>query len=251
MKVIFATLFVGWLVSLSALGQEKEAKVADPFAAGAKDGTPKNISVQLEYIEMSHKDLTRLLMEYKPTSSDATVLRKKVQEAVDKDQAKVIETQLISSKADRRASAQSFNEFVYPIEYEPPGGLLNEEMLKADEYPFIMALPSGFETRNVGSSLEAEPFLTSDSKMIDVKFISKYLWHSGDNIWHESKDSEGNVCKTTTPNFYLIDIDTSATVVSGQFFLAGVVSPKDVKGQVDSERKVMAFLKCDALPVVP
>lgn len=247
--MIFAALILGWLGVLTTFAQEKTEK--DPFVAEASEGAPKNIRVQLEYIDVSQKDLTRLMMEDKSTTTDAKALRMKVQELVDKGEAKFIDTQLITAIAQRQAMSSSFNEYVYPIEYDPPGGINPESSQKADEHPFIMALPTSFETRNVGSNLEIEATLTDDSRLLDVRVSSTFLWHSGDNIWHESKDSKGNVYKTTTPNFYKIGIETSAMVVTGQYFLAGVVSPKDAKGQVDTERKVMAFLKCDALSVVP
>lgn len=252
MKVIFATLFVGWLVSLSAFGQEKEAKVADPFTAGAKDGAPKNISVQLEYIEMTHKDLTRLLMEYKPTSSDATALRVKVQEMVDKDLAKVMETKMVINRSGQKSSTESIKEFVYPVDYDLSPTPRIEGSTETQERPVApFGIPNAYETRNTGSTFEVETHLGQDNKIIDVRIVSQQVWHTGENIWCELKDKLGNVYKNTSQDFYKIGIDTSVTVVSGQYFLLGVVSPKDAKGKVDSERKVMAFLKCDVLSVTP
>lgn len=40
---------------------------------------PKLIRVQVEFIEMAHKDLTRLMMDDKSETADATALRMKVQ----------------------------------------------------------------------------------------------------------------------------------------------------------------------------
>ncbi|MES2983355.1 MAG: hypothetical protein V4727_13670 [Verrucomicrobiota bacterium] len=250
MKAIFAALFVGWLVNLSAFGQEKVAEATDPFVANPEASTPKIISVQLEYIEMSHKDLTRLLMEHKLKSSDATALRMKVQEMVEKDGAKVMETQLITARSNQKATAESLSEYIYPTEYDPPGEIMMKYLAESGRLPFNSATASSFETRNLGSSFEVEPSL-DESGLLSVRFFSKYTWHSGDVIWHESKDPAGNIYKTSMPNFYSISVDASVDVVSGQYFLAGVVSPKDASGQVDTERKVMAFLKCDALSVVP
>ena len=252
MKVIFGSLVVVWLVIINAIGQEKEIKIADPFAAASKASTPKNISVQLEYIEMSHKDLTRLLMEHKPTTSDATALRLKVQEMVDKDLAKVMETQMVSSRSGQKSSSESIKEFVYPIEYNFSYTPSAENLPEPQDKPVVpFGIPSSYETRNTGSTFEVEPYLSEDHKFIDVRIFSHCVWLTGENIWCELKDNLGNVFKNITPDFYVIKVDTSMTVVSGQYFLAGILSPKDAKGQLDPERKVMAFLKCDALTVVP
>jgi hypothetical protein len=246
MKVIFAALFFGWMMGLSAFGQEKNAKVADP------DTSPlKNVSVQLEYIDVPHKDLTRLLMEHKPTTSDATALRMKVQEMVEKDTAKVMETKIMTVRYGQKASNESHNELCYPIDFDPPGHDFVMPAPEKDGFRFTNAMPTAWETRNIGSSLEVEANLAGNSKLVDVRINANYTWHTSDSILYESKDSFGNIYKTTSPNIYKLGIETSATVVTGQYFLAGVVSPKDAKGQVDSERKIMLFLKCDALSVVP
>jgi hypothetical protein len=252
MKVIFAALFVGWLVSLSAFGQEKEAKIPDPFAAASKDSTPKNISVQLELIEMSHKDLTRLLMEHKFKSADASALRMKVQEMVEKDLAKVMETKMVTNRSGQISNTESIREFVYPVDYDlspTPSVEGSTDPLNHPVTPF--GIPNCYETRNTGSTFEVVTNLGEDNKIIDVKIVSQQVWHTGENIWCELKDKIGNVYKNTSQDFYKIGIDTSVTVVSGQYFLLGVVSPKDAKGKLDSERKVMAFLKCDVLSVAP
>ncbi len=252
MKVIFATLFIGWLGFVSAFGQEKDAKVADPFVADPDASAPKNISVQLEYIEMSHKDLTRLLMEYKPRTSDATALRMKVQEMVEKDVAKVMETKMVINRSGQISNTESIREFVYPVDYDlspTPSIEGSTEPLNHPVTPF--GIPNSYETRNTGSTFEVVTNLGEDNKIIDVRIVSQQVWHSGENIWSELKDKIGNVYKNTSQDFYKIGIDTSVTVVSGQYFLLGVVSPKDAKGKVDSERKVMAFLKCDVLSVAP
>lgn len=247
MKVIFAVLFVGWSVSVSAFGQVKNAESID-----SKVSNSKNISVQLEYIEMSHKDLTRLLMDHKPMSSDATALRMKVQEMVEKDTARVMETKMVVNRSGQKSTTESIREFIYPIDYNPSYTPSAEDLPEPQDKPVVpFGIPSATETRNTGSTFEVETFLGQDNKIIEVRIVSQQVWHTGDNIWCELKDKLGNVFKNTTQDFYKIGIDTSVTVVSGQYFLLAVVSPKDVMGKVDTERKVMAFLKCDALSVVP
>jgi hypothetical protein len=158
MKVIFAALFFGWLVSFSAFGQENEAKLPDPFAAASKDSAPKNISVQLELIEISHKDLTRLLMEHKPKSADATALRMKVQEMVDKNVAKTIDTQMVVSKVGLKTSSASKQETIYPTDYQFAENKekADKEFKSSDGIPVCFGNPTAFEIRNVGTSIESE-----------------------------------------------------------------------------------------------
>ena len=45
----------------------------------------------------------------------------------------------------------------------------------------------------------------------------------------------------------MVRLNTSITCINGQYSLAGVLSPKDDKGEVDMTRKLMVFVKCDVL----
>jgi hypothetical protein len=46
------------------------------------------------------------------------------------------------------------------------------------------------------------------------------------------------------PDFNAVRLNTSVTCISGQYSLAGVLSPKNDKGEVDMTRKLMVFVKC-------
>lgn len=270
MKVICTALFVGLMGGLAHAQDE----VPPPFdridsepATEQKDGydpfdpemfAPKHVRAQLEYIDLSQKDLTRLMMQEKSTRTDATALRMKVQEMVDKDAAKIIDTQMVVSRSGQKSTTLSQKEFLYPTEYEPinqvppaDGEKAVKETPKPVGVDFNAALPTSFESRNVGSSFEVEPTIGEDDKVIDIRILSQYIWHTGNAIWHETKSPEKNAYKIVTPDFYLVSIDTSVTTIKGQYVLVGIVSPKAANGQADPDRKVMAFLKCDVLSSVP
>jgi len=259
MKTIFAFWFSALLVVISAHGQE----VPPAFERGGNAETgdagydpfdpaidaPKMIRVQVELVEMSHKDLTRLLMEDKAKTADATALRMKVQALVNEDTAKVIDTQIVTGRSGQKSTTDSLHEFIYPTEYEPLD--MEKMMEKFPGIPFNPAHPTAFETRNLGSKLESEPTLAEDEKIIDLRLQSEFLWHTGNTVWSERKDADGNVFKTSMPDFYLIRISTSVVCITGQYVLAGVLSPKDAKGAVDHDRKIMVFAKCNVLPAIP
>lgn len=215
---------------------------------------PKTVRVQVEFIEMPHKTATKLLMEEKSMSADATALRMKVQGKVDKEEAKVLETQVVLSRSGQKSTVESVHELIYPTEFEPITDKKVEEQVKnaiSPLFPSNPAMPSAFETRNVGSSLEVEPAITDDDKMIDLRFTPEFIWHTGDRVWHEGKDSAGNVFQVKMPDFYTIRLYTSLTCVDGQYIMAGVLSPKNDKGELEQDRKVMVFVKCDILHSIP
>ncbi len=226
------------------------ATAVDPFDPDAI--APKMIQVQMEYIELSHELLTRLLFLAEPKSTDATPLRKQLQELVAKNEAKVLETQIVVCKSGQKATTESLHEFIYPTEYEPPTGSKPDEKPKAlplTSFPSNPATPTAFDTRNVGSNLEVEPTLSEGSKLIDVRIIPEISWHTGDTIWAETKDTLGKVSHVKTPDFYVIRTNTAVTCISGQYMLISVQSSKDAQGDADMTRKVVVLVKCDVLSV--
>lgn len=228
-----------------------EMFIHDPFDPATN--APLVIRVQVEFIKVSHKDLTRLLMGDKAETADATALRMEVQKMVDQDEAQIIDTQMVIGRSGQKSTSESRSEFIYPTEYE--AGVMDEkviaEMLKNKTFPSNPGNPAAFETRNLGSLLESEPIVTEDGNMVDLRVLPSITWHTGNTVWNESKDALGNITKVSMPGIYTIEINTSLTCVSGQYCLLSVVSPKDKDGRMDPESKVMVFVKCKVLPVIP
>ncbi len=215
---------------------------------------PKQVQVQVEFVEMSHEALTKLLFLAKPKSSDATKLREQVLDMVSKNEAKVLETQIAVARSGQKATAESIHEFIYPTEYEPPKlpGSTGSDAGDAPKNPPEWSpgpTPTAFDTRNLGSSLEIEPTIGEDNRIVDLRFVPELVWHTGNVIWHEGKDSSGNPFKVQMPDIYTLRLSTALTLINGQYTLAGVVSPKDEKGDTDMTRKVMIFVKGDVLVV--
>lgn len=226
------------------------ATEVDPFDPDTK--APKMIQVQVEYIELSHELLTKLLFLAEPKSADATPLRKQLQELVAKNEAKVMETQIVVCKSGQKATTESLHEFIYPTEYDPPLKEKPEDKLKAQtggSFPSNPPTPTAFDTRNVGPTLEVEPILSEDNRIIDLRLVPEISWHTGDTIWQETKDTLGNVSKVKMPDFYVIRANTAVTCLGGQYTLISVQSPKDAKGDADMTRKVVVLVKCDVLSV--
>jgi hypothetical protein len=210
---------------------------------------PVQAQVQVEFVEMGHEALTKLLFLAKPASSDATKLREQVKDMVSRNEAKVLETQIAIARSGQKATSESIHEFIYPTEYEPPE-LTAGNVVPKNPPPWSPGpTPTAFETRNVGSTLEIEPTIGTDNRIIDLRFVPELVWHTGSVTWHEGKDQLGNPFHVRMPDFYTLRLNTALTLVSGQYALAGALSPKDDKGETDMTRKVMVFVKCDVLVV--
>lgn len=108
-------------------------------------------------------------------------------------------------------------------------------------------MPTAFDTRNLGNTLEVEPTLGADGNLIDIRIAAELTWHTGNTPWLENKDSIGNNHKVQMPDFYTLRLNTSLICPKARYILLGVQSPKDDKGGIDMTRKVVVLLKCDVL----
>jgi hypothetical protein len=266
MRNALFSLAAGVAVLSVYLGAQEPDTVPPPFEKAAVDGAseadpfdedvnaPRMIRVQVEYVELSHETLTDLLFLADPPSADATPLRKQVQELVKKGEAKVIETMILNARSGEKALAESISEFIYPTEYEPPTlpGSFEKSALsdaQALEKLLNFATPTSFETRNLGTTLEIEPTSGADDKVIDLRLAPDLVWHTGETVWLERKDSLGNISRIQMPKIYSLRTTTALTCKEGQYVFAAALSPKDAEGTTDPSRKVIVFVKCDILVV--
>ncbi len=238
------------LAPIRSTAQPQQA--ADP--SSALDA--RIIQVQVEYVEMPHTALTNLLFLADPKTSDATGLRKQVQEMVLKNEAMVLETQLISGKSGEKVTTESVSELIYPTEYEPgsmPCGFTTPAPVPATPPPAnvyapdLPILPTAFDTRNTGSSLEVESTLSEDRKFVNVHIAPNLVWHTGNTSWLDIKDPLDNCYKMEMPEFYSLSFKTHVSCVEGRYLMPTIMSPKDANGRPDFTRKVIVFVKCNVL----
>jgi hypothetical protein len=230
---------------------------SDPFAAAdptdLKPKPPLQVQIQVEFIEMSHKALTKLLFLANPDATNGTALRTKLQAMVETDEAEVLDTQVVVSKSGQRSNNESIHEFIYPTEYEAPrlpGTFSGTSPLeRASIITGENAIPTAFATRSLGGSLVVEPAFGEGGRLVELLLVPELVWHTGNTTYLEKKDALGHVSKVEMPDIYAIRLSTTVTCVAGQYLMASVLSPKNAKGEVDMTRKVMVFVKCDVLSV--
>ena len=252
------------LLSLISVSHgQTDVKGVDPFSAenGAKvkgEAPTKQIRVQVEFIDVSHEQFTELMFGPKPPANDGE-LRKQVAQLVKDGKGTIIETLLCTALNGQKATSESIEEFIYPTEYEP--ATLPEKIEgKAAEAagttegnrpdPSTGPMPTAFDTRNVGSTLEIEPTLSEDGRIINLRFVPEIVYHVGNEIWSEWKGEHGN-SPVQMPTFYAIRINTTATLASGHYQLCGALSPKNKEGKPDFSRKLMVFVKADVITTGP
>jgi len=225
----------------------------DPTGEQQEANLPRQVRVQVEYIEMSLEEMSALMNDTTATKNDTT-LRKHVAELIKNGKAKLIENQMLVARSGEKSSTESIREFIYPTEYEPsemPSTVKIEN--GAEEKVSGKALatgptPTAFETRNLGATLVVEPTISDSNKFIDVRIEPELVYHVENTVWAEWEDKHGEA-NIVMPVMYTMRVNTAVTVATGKPCLVAALSPKDDKGVTDTSRKVMVFLKADVIVV--
>ena len=223
----------------------------DPL--GEHDNLPKLLRVHLEFIEMPQETLTKLMQPVREGADD-TKLRAEVGELIAKGEASVIETSIGMSRSGQKSTFESVREFIYPTEYMEVGAAEDEKETEKgagdskDTARGLRVIGSAFETRNLGTTLEIEPTLGENNKIVDLRLTPEITYHVGNETWTEWKDSKGDA-SVRLPAIYTLRVNTATTMEVGKPQMIAALSPKGENGITDQKRKVMVFLRCDVLTV--
>lgn len=214
----------------------------------------KQVRIQVEFIDVSHEQLTELMFGEKVAANDGE-LRKQVAQLVKDGKATIAETMLCVAQDKQKASTESIEELIYPTEYEPAtvtNGFpaKDDDLTKPARADAVGPLPTAFDTRNLGATLEVEPHLSQDSKSVNLRIVPEIIYHVGNQVWAEWKD-ERSSAPVQMPLIYALRVNTSVTLTLGHYTLLAALSPKNKDGFPDFTRKLMVFVKADSVETGP
>jgi hypothetical protein len=257
------TLFALLVLSSSLVAQEAAPRPApEAFENGdlgkaedfdASPNAPMMVQVTVEFIEVPQAEVTRLLSKEK-LGKDAAKLREELQKSVDAQKANLYETMMVVARSANKATAESIREVIYPTEYEQPELTCNppiteEQAAQGKSRRVCPPLPSAFETRNTGSTLEIEPTIGDDNTTIDLRLVPEIVFDTGVRKWNVHKDELGNESWIEMPLFYSLRTNTSLTLSDGMPQLLSVLTPKGADGTPDPSRKMLVIVTADIVKV--
>lgn len=244
------------LVQLSAIlpASAQEVKTAPPAPKSPVENLDKQLQIQVEWIEVDAETATDLLMDENPAqpavirSSNAGPLRQTLQESIDKGKATLVESVMVTARSGQRAKAESIHEYIYPTEYDA-GSFVHSEKSLGTATKQIAPQARNFETRNVGVTLEVDPVIGSDERIIDLNLAPELVYLTGKESWGKH-EAEGSAVEVLMPSFYTVKTTTQVTLVAGEYLLMSVQSPRNLEtGMTDPERKILVFVKANLIAV--
>jgi hypothetical protein len=217
--------------------------VAAALATSGLHAAEPNIRVCVRLIELSHPELTKLLGE------SVTKLHPAAMALTRDGRAKLIDSSVLTTLSQRKATAESIGERIYPVEYEPhvfPSSV-GETQPPFKIPPFQVGRPvvsAAWEIRNTGMTLEAEPSYDEDSKMITVRMAPEWVGMTTPTTWVEYVDEWGDA-SDRRPTFTTLRCNTALTLAPGRFALAAVLTPQPEPPPPAVARKVLVFVRAD------
>lgn len=216
----------------------------------ANQSPPKLVRVCLQFIEIPHPILTEMLAE---KDSDGANMHAKAVAFAKDGKAKILETCLVLGRAGQRFTLESIREEIYPTEYSPPSlpGTFSSTPKSDSSGPPtnpIFRSPTAFETRNTGVTVEVEPTLSADGRIIDLHISSEVVTPLRLETWMDHKDQWGDG-SIRMPVFETWRANTSLSVEPDKFELASVISPRPHAPVPAVSRKILVFVRADIVPV--
>ncbi|RYD83851.1 MAG: hypothetical protein EOP84_07125 [Verrucomicrobiaceae bacterium] len=138
---------------------------------------------------------------------------------------------LLKGDADEKMVAESIEEMRYPIRFDTPNiphDLSKQnalEVLKA--WPAVAVIPTSFETRNIGQTLEMETFVSDDGQWIDMNVVAQHIRFLRWVKFDAGRLANGERLSIEQPHMHVLRNTQSLRMRNGQRVLLGVHRPPE------------------------
>jgi len=229
-----ATVFAAVLcVSIHSNAQEKAEATTEPTKIDHR-----NVLIELQAVVIPQKTAIPIIKDLM-NPEKAAAAYDQVHTLIGDGTAKLIAWPMLTTKSGSRATSEDIQEYRYPTEFEPSGvGIYLEE--KDGKYAKtpgeitgleLPAIPKAFETRNIGVTLEVEPTISADGKMIDMSLAPQHVRLKAMNkVTLENGKSKVVI---EQPEFVTFKVSTTLTVRSGEWKLLGIYTPSEPKEHLE------------------
>ena len=184
-----------------------------PFTANSV-----NVEIDVSFVTFDQKEIQEMARK----SPNAAPTQDQILKAWAEGRGRLLATSKAVTIANQQTKNEGIMERIYPTEFEPPRVWDKQVPTTKDDWASLPT-PGGFQTRNVGLTVNATPVISDDGKTVQVTMIpdfSEFLrWTNIDTGEDEGKRT--SKMWVQQPDFYVRRTTTSllvpvdGTVVSG------------------------------------
>lgn len=181
-----------------------------------------NVRVEVLMAAMPQANALALLPDLRdPAKIEGAV--NEILKAIDHNEGTLMGYPVVQTLDGDRGVAEDISELIYPTEFDPPMvpstvTLPTAITGTADNY----AIPTAFETRNVGSTLEVEPRVIGNGEWISLNLVPQLVQFICFDSYKSGKAMDGKPLTVDQPRFFTTRATMSLKVRNGQRCLIGV-----------------------------
>jgi hypothetical protein len=217
-------------------------------APDAAENVPGEVFIDLLVVSIPDSSAIPLIETLNDSTKTETAYRK-VLELLQSKKARLISWPTIRTKTGNRAVSENITEVRYAIEFDtnnnPAGAAAaGDEAKKADAAaaaaappgpqapPAVGVMPTTFETRNAGITLEIEPVIMDNGKVIDMQYSAQHVQLLGwDPTTVHEKDQV--TVRIPQPRFHTNKVSSNSSLNAGQHALIGIFRSGDAKDETE------------------
>ncbi|MCX7826504.1 MAG: hypothetical protein N2689_13235 [Verrucomicrobiae bacterium] len=196
----------------------------------AGEAAAQLVSLQEETFSLPIADAFALLRKF---PSDAERYNELVRR-VDGKQARLERLIVVRTISGQQAKGESVHELIYPTEYAPIRAAKTNAAAAALAAEGVLA-PGGFQTRNIGNTLNFTPQIGPDSRTIMITLIPESSFFAG-------YKGAGDQKWARQPLFGAQRLTTSVVVRDGEPFFLGTITPPMNNGIAASPKEHRIWL---------
>ena len=228
----------------------EELEKIEGFESMPLEGGDYNIHIEMRIIALPAEDTLPLIELLKDTKRiEKTVAT--LHEMIAKKKAKLVDWPMLITKDGQRVVVENVDEMRYATDYSPNTKEVNKEQAPAAEaekteektagqdiaskkkanITITEGIPSAFETRNIGVTLEIEPSLDRKTMQIAMQLAAQHVSLTGFD--KHTIDADGRRTTVEQPRFHTNKVTTNLTVHSGQPVLLGTYRTATPEGWLE------------------
>lgn len=204
-------------------------------AAGFGEFEPStwDVRVEVQMVSIAPRDALTLIPALRDCETAETGFMR-LQKMIAHGSATLLAWPMVWTPSGTRAVCETIEEFRYPTGFNPPPYAQTVAPGKWDSFlaPVFNdsmrgTVPTAFETRNTGPTLEVEPTVGFAGKQIAILIIPRIVRHLGFSEYVDGTFPNGAVSRGLQPEFRAAQLQTYLRVPSGKpVLIASFVVPK-------------------------
>jgi hypothetical protein len=240
-RIQFLLFALSLALAFVARAQESAKKAAEAKPDPAASAPSGNVEIDVSFVTFDLKEIEEIARK----SPTAAPTQDQILKAWAAGKGRLLGTSKVITISGQQTKNEGIVEKIYPTEYEPPR-MPGDKHVPTNKDDWVsQPTPGGFQTRNIGLTVNLTPQVSDDGKTIQLTMIPEFTelprWS---NI--EAGEDEGKKTSkmwVAQPDFYVrrvttsIDIPMDGTVVSG--------------GMPDSTGKLITYVFVTAHAIQP